>query len=161
MGVRENLLDMKQALRTAIYAGSMGSPGSAMNVITSQLTVLLQQWSGGARDKGVANVLSSLTLPPIYPIRLVTVEEVEESGGRFKVGDVKVTHITPFDGVSTGYTAAQLNPVIPPGSVGMERIYRIAALQPAGISGDYELRAGQFDRTFSYYLVLQNLVTTP
>lgn len=105
-------------------------------------------WSGTYLNEGTPTD-TDLVLPAHYPIRFVSGDEVEASGGQYSLDDVIVNHITPFDLVGVGYTPAQLKPPVTTDNT--ETIYVITG--PMG--GIYGLRDARFHRPFSYQLVLR------
>lgn len=146
--------------------GSLMGP-SAFNTVVSQLSIITQTWgsvgSGGpVRGAGAPMVMSTLTLGQYYPIRQLSAQEIANSGGRYRQGDLIVEQITPSNGAGVGetpvgYTPDQLDPARAFTSSAQEAIYRLSG----ETSGDYELREGRFDDAFSYSLVLRLRETTP
>lgn len=103
---------------------------------------------------------SDLVLPQQYRIRQISQREIADSGGRYENGDVIVEHITPYDGVSVGFTVAQLKPRVTSDAV--ERIYIISSDDPAGgHTGEYDLRELRSWRALSFDLVLKRRENTP
>jgi hypothetical protein len=96
---------------------------------------------------------SDLVLPMNYRIRQLDQREIAQSGGTYENGDIIVEHITPFDGVSVGYTVQQLKPTVTSNAV--EVIYLITTDDPAGgHTGQYRLRELRSWKAFSFDLVL-------
>lgn len=115
---------------------------------THQLTIRTRVWSGSYVKDGVYED-TDLVLPAHYPVRYVSGQEVEASGGTYELRDVLVNHITPFDGDSVGYTPEQLRPTVEDDRT--EIIYILSG--PDG--GEYSLVDGRFLRPFTYSLVLR------
>ena len=141
MSFRTNLLAVVEAARA--ISGPAG-----VDIRTNQLTVRTRVWSGNYVREGVFED-SDLVLPAHYPIRRVSGQDIEGSGGTYDLDTVLVNHITPFNGVNVGYTPAQLDP--PKRDDRTEVIYVITG--PEG--GEYELVEARFHRPFSYQLVLR------
>lgn len=101
-----------------------------------------------------------LVLPQQYRIRQLATNEIVQSGGRYEMGDVIMEHITPWDGISVGFTVAQLKP--PAKSNSVQIIYIVTSDDVAGgHTGEYELRELRSWRPFSFDLVLKRRETTP
>jgi hypothetical protein len=127
----------------------------------SQLTIITRTWTGGAIDADPpagqpAYTDSSLVITQKYVIREIKVEEVDASGGRYRIGDVMVESLVPGDpnNPGVGYYPTQLEPPIVPGQ---EVIYQIAG----PCNGNYALRQAHTWDTYSYDLVLQPRLDTP
>jgi hypothetical protein len=155
MSLRTDMLALKDDL------GTLLSP-SELDQAVHQLTIVTRTWAGGAVDapvtSGPAYTDASLVLPQKYVIRPVGMKEIDESGGRYKEGDVVVLSIVPNDPAngSIGYTPDQLAPVI---VQGQEVIYRITGNGPS--NGEYALRELRQPDVYSYDLVLSRRLTTP
>lgn len=100
-----------------------------------------------------------------YKIRHVSQREIASSGGRLEQGDVIIGPITNAYAATSstpagGFTEAQL---APPGSEGIEIIYRLALTAGAtsGIAGDFYLVEIRRDHAMHMHLVVRRLTTTP
>lgn len=147
MSLRTALLSIAEAAR------SISGP-TGVDIRTNQLTIRTRTWSGGRVRLGTPTD-SDLVLPAHYPIREVNSQELNSSGGRYEIGDIKVAHITPSDGAGVGYTPAQLKPAVTANNV--EVIYIING-PSAGEYGIVELNTM---RPFSYTLILRRSSRTP
>lgn len=87
-----------------------------------RLTIRTRIWGSGTIGEG-SPTDSDLILPQKFKVRSVTNREVSGSGGRYELGDVRVSGITqrPSDENVTGYTVEQLAPVS--GAPNVEVIY--------------------------------------
>lgn len=141
MSFRTNLLAVADAAR------ALSGP-SVLDIRTNQLTIRNRTWDGPYIREG-AYTDSDLVLPAQYPIRRVSSEEIDASGGSYFTADLIVNHITPYDGVSVGYTPQQLDPKITDEHV--ETLYIITGPQ----SGTYTLVDSRFEHPFSYQLVIR------
>lgn len=141
MSLRTSLLAVVEAARK--ITGPTG-----VDIRTDALTIRTRTWSGARLRLGTATDVD-LVLPANYPIRLIASHEVNSSNGRYEFGDILVNHITPFDGVTTGYTLAQLKPPVTTDNV--EILYLITGSHP----GTYELVEARTYRPFTYQLVLR------
>lgn len=121
---------------------------------TNQLTIRTRTWSGSFVGDGTATDVD-LVLPPRYKVRHVLMKEVFGSGGAYETSDVLVDHITPYDGVSAGYTPAQLRPVVTAQNV--QVLYLILGEH----GGEYSLVECRTYRPFTYQLVLRRTRVTP
>lgn len=142
VSLRTSLLAVAEAAR------KLSGPTFA-DIRVSQLTIRKRVWSGGYIADGTPTD-TDLVLPAHYPVRYVSGDDVEGSGGKYQLGDVKINHITPFDGISTGYTVEQLDPTV--SNDRTEVIYILSG----PMEGEYALVDGKFDRPFSYTLFLRN-----
>lgn len=124
------------------------------DIRTSQLTIRIRTWDGPEINQGTYSDVD-LVLPPHFAIRGVSGEEVVSSGGRYRLDDVTVNHITPANDGVEGYTPEQLAPRHSENNV--ETLYIITG--PEG--GEYELVESKFLRPFSYGLVLRRTRRTP
>lgn len=133
-------------MAVADAARTLSGP-TGLDIRTNQLTIRTRTWSGTYLRDGTATDVD-LVLPARYPVRRVSAHEMAASAGVYELGDLSVAHITPFDGVSVGYTQAQLNPTITSNKV--EVIYVITGSH----AGNYSLKECQTYRPFSYRLIL-------
>jgi hypothetical protein len=151
----------RQAILGVIDAVMPIAGPNVLDVTAHQLTITVYQWSGGARDKGTRSTVSALSLPQYSGVRQMSLEEIANSGGRYRDGAVLVEDITPSNGV-IGFTPSQLRPVI---VQGQELVYSLSAgtaAAPAGpLAGEYQIAEGRFDDEFGYALVLNRRLTTP
>lgn len=92
---------------------------------------------------------SDLVLPAHYPVRHLTGQEVYSAAGAYEVGDILVDHITPSDGAGTGYTLAQLKPVVTTNNI--ELIHLITGTD----GGEYRCIEARHYRAFTIQLVLR------
>lgn len=141
------------SLRTSLiptveYFRSISGPTFA-DIRTNQLTIRTRVWSGGQLRLGAA-IDSDLVLPPHYPIRYLNSREVSSSAGKYVVGDILVDHITPSDGLGTGYSLEQLSPELLNNA--SELIYIITGTH----AGEYCSIETRTYRPFTYQLVLRN-----
>ena len=104
----------------------------------NQLSIVQKTWAGGRRGRGASTETILITFPAKFSMREITAADEASSTGLFKQGDVMVTHITPSDGASVGYTPAQLRPTFD--QDGIDVIYRITG----PLAGDYSLVNGLF-----------------
>lgn len=147
MGLRTSLLRIVDSCR------KLSGPDFA-DIRVNQLTVRTRTWSGDFVGNGTFTD-SDLVLPARYPIRYLTVQEVFSAAGAYEVGDVIVDHITPFDGVSTGYTKEQLRPQFDVNNI--EVIHFLTGSH----AGDYRCIDVRTYRAFTTQLVLRRQSTTP
>lgn len=140
-------------LKVADAARSISGP-SGVDIRINQLTIRTRTWSGTMIGLGTPGDVD-LVIPAQYPIRFVTEQEIESAGGRYLAGDLLVDHITPYDGVSVGYTPAQLKPSAPDDKT--EILYLIAGPH----AGEYAVIDLRSFRAFTYQLVLRRKATTP
>ncbi len=147
-------MSFRTAILAAVEAARSISGPSGLDIRVNQLTIRTRTWSGRQLRDGTATD-SDLVLPAHYPVRLLKAEEISSSGGEYEVGDISVGHITPFDGVSVGYTPTQLKPHVTSDSV--ELIYIITGVH----GGEYKVISCQTYRPFSYKLILRRKTTTP
>jgi hypothetical protein len=134
---------------------------TVLDQIPSQLTIVTRTWSGGAIDADPppgmpAFTDSKLVIQQKYVVRELKVEEVDASGGRYRIGDVMVQDLIPADPANpgVGYYPTQLEPTIVPGQ---EVIYVLAG----PCNGNYALRQAHTWDTYSYNIVLQPRLDTP
>lgn len=156
MTLRTSLLAAKDRIRAAVL-----SP-SGLDMTPHQLTIRVRTWTGGRKDADPPQGLpaftdSDLVLPQQYKVRQLTMREVSSSGGKYRAGDIIVEHITPYDGDSTGYTPAQLQPTIAGNA--QELIYLLTGF--GGLVGEYRIREFRGDKSLSYALVLRSVRDTP
>lgn len=150
MSLRTNLLAKKDRIRDRVL-----SP-NGKDMTPFQLTIITRTWSGGARGLPLNSTPADvpLVLPQRYKVRQLTMRELHASGGRYTAGDIIVEYITPFDGVSSGYTSAQLDPRANK-TKGVEFVYRITSTTNAdALVGDYTLLEAKMSKSLSYSLVL-------
>jgi hypothetical protein len=145
----------KQLLATAEQFRTLSGPTFAD--IRHQITIRTRVWSGSYVRDGSATD-TDLVLPAHYPIRNVNTAEVSASGGTYTLEDLLVNHITPYDGVSVGYTDDQLCPPVADNRT--EIIYRITN-SDGTFKGEYSLVALRWPRPFTKQLVLRRRLTTP
>lgn len=147
MSLRTNLLKVIE------HARALTGP-TGFDIRINQLTIRTRTWSGSILRQGVATD-SDLIIPAIYPIRLITEQELNSAGGQYEVGDILVDHITPTDGAGVGYTPTQLRPVVTSDNV--EVIYVITGPH----SGEYDLIDLRTYRPFTWQIVLRRKITIP
>ncbi len=141
MSLRTSLLAVCEAAR------SLSGPDFA-DIRVNFCTIRTRTWSGGLLGSGTSTDVD-LVLPPHYPVRRVSSQEVYSSAGFYEVGDVIVDHITPSDGGSVGYTPEQLRPVVT--SNDTEILYLLTGSH----SGEYRVIDIRTYRPFTYQLVLR------
>lgn len=158
MGLRIPFLNVADILR------KLQGP-SVFDVAVHQLTIITKTWHGARRGDpaGGGPTTTPLVLNQYYMTRQLKLEEISQSGGKFKEGDVIVEDITPWNGVvgagSVGYSPAQLDPTITstqPTDL-VEVIYQLdagASVAGGPLAGQYALREPQFGDPFGYNLVL-------
>ncbi len=145
------------SLRTSLIKVAEGArryASLATDIRINRLTIRTRTWDGPRIGEG-AFTDSDLELPPHYPVRLLTSQEVTSAAGQYELGDIKVDHITPHDGESTGYTLEQLRPEVTTNNV--EIIYVITGAHP----GEYALVDVRNYRPFTSQLILRRRATTP
>ena len=127
----------------------------------SQLTIITRTWTGGAIEADPpagqpAYTQTQIAVEQKYVIRQLKVEEVDASGGTYRIGDIIVESLIPADPANpgVGYYPTQLDPPI---KQGQEVIYLLAG----PMNGEYALRQLQTWDTYSYNLVLCPRNTTP
>lgn len=147
MSLRTDLLSIVDAVRAV-------TGPDALDQRPHQLTIRTRTWSGARLKQGTATDVD-LVLPQKFRIKDVSLAEVMSSGGMVEMGDIKVEHITPSNGV-VGYTADQLKPPVTTQNV--ERIY---ILTGGPMEGEYSLADLKLDRPYSYQLTLRKSITTP
>lgn len=118
----------------------------------NQVTIRTRTWTGPSLHQGTSSD-SDLQLPQQYPVRPLTQQEVDGSGGQFETGDILIDHITPSDGMGNGWTTAQLAPQA--ASDNVEIIYVITGDH----AGEYSLVAIKTFRSFTNQLVLRRRIT--
>lgn len=121
---------------------------------TNRVTIRKRTWSGTRLRLGDPTDVD-LELPARYPVRYLTGQEISSSAGQYETGDVLVRHITPSNGASVGYPAAQLQPAITTNNV--ELIYLLVGEH----AGEYTLIDLRTFKPFSYEMVLRRKTTTP
>lgn len=142
MSFRTSLLTTIGKIRADVY--------TKYDIRTSYLTIRTRTWAGEFIGQG-SFTDSDLVFPPHFAVRAVTSQDVEGSGGRYKLDDITVNHITPWDGGSIGYKPEQLQP---PQAQNVEVLYIINGPDP----GEFELVDCELLRPFSYKLVLRRLL---
>jgi hypothetical protein len=130
-------------------------PDTSFDLRLNEVSIITRTWSTEYVGQDGVYEDSVLVLPKKYPVRHVSIDEVTASGGQYRLQDVKVKHITPFDGIATGYTPEQLAPPITADNV--QVIYVITG----PLAGEYERIHARFDRSFSYELTLRRVLETP
>lgn len=138
---RDELLADVDSIRAEI-AGPTG-----LDVQMHQVQIVVKRWVG-ERPGSAGGFTKTITdLGRRYNVREVSTREVNASGGKYQVGDVKVGPITPeFPG--GGFAPSELAPE--PDDARDEILYLLTG--PHG--GTYSRRALESFRAFSYYLVL-------
>jgi hypothetical protein len=133
-----------------------------MDLRPTSVAIITRTWDMGQRGAGVGRD-APLPLPNYTKVRHLSVREIADSGGVFEDGDIRVGPITPvyaINGITGGFTEAQLNPPIPTNSI--QVIYRVALQSGAsGIAGDYTIVSLFRDRTLKFILVLRREKSTP
>jgi hypothetical protein len=132
---------------------SLAGP-SEFDIRLNQLTIRTRTWSGTIVGEGTSTD-SDLVLPAHYPVRFMTAQEISSAAGEYEVSDLLVDHITPFDGVSVGYTKDQLRPQ--PTSDNVEIIYILTGSH----AGDYHCMEIRNYKAFTTQLVLRRRGETP
>lgn len=161
MSLRTGLLGVAEDIRHALRLGLDQCP--------NKLQIVRRVWDGGRVGAGTPTENILIDFDRYLPIRFMLAHEVAASGGRYSTQDVMVSRITPFDGVSKGYTPTQLQPTV--AQNGIELIYRLSG---DAFNGDYailDLRTGGRAShpggysgrggTYSYALILRRRRTTP
>lgn len=145
-------------VKNGLLSALMGP--QALDVAVHQLTIVTRTWLGGQRDAPVVSgpqyTDAVLVIPQKYIIEPVKTEEIDASGGRFEMGDIKVRGLVPADPANPGigYYPTQLAPVI---VAGQEVIYLVAGQH----NGAYALRELQTWDILSYNLILSRRLDTP
>lgn len=147
-------MSIRLAMLAAVEAARKLSGPTFADIRVNQLTVRTRTWSGTRLGLGTSTD-SDLVLPPHYPIRYLTAQEVFSSAGSYEVGDILVDHVTPSDGNGTGYTPEQLRPTITENNV--EVIYLLTGTH----AGEYRCMDLRTYRAFTTQLVLRRRGTTP
>ncbi len=147
MSLRTSLLKVCEQFRT------LSGPDFA-DIRVNSLTIRTRTWSGNRIGLGTTSD-SDLVLPPHYPVRHLTAQEIFSSSGLYETGDIIVDHITPTDGASVGYSALQLRPVITSDNV--EVLYVIEGTH-AGIYRAIDIRTY---RPFTSQLILRRRADDP
>ena len=124
------------------------------DIRVNQLTIRTRTWSGTRLTMGTASD-SDLVLPARYPIRFLTEQEIYSAAGAYEAGDIIVDHITPFDGVSVGYTHDQLRPPVSADNV--ELLYIITGSH----AGTYRCIDIRTYKAFTTQLVLRRRADPP
>lgn len=149
MSFREDALKIADQARLV-----RGSGPGGLDVATSQVKIVQREWTNGRRGDGEVIETVLTTLPKKYRIRSVTSKEVDGSGGRYQMEDLKVEHITPAYSGGGGFTPEQLSPG---GETGREIVYVLSG----AIVGDHQLIELNTDKPFSYTMVLRRMRTSP
>lgn len=147
MSLRKGLLGIVDAAR------SLSGPKFA-DIRVNQLTIRTRTWSGARIGQGTYTD-SDLVLPAQYPIRYLSMQEINTSAGQYETGDVLVDHVTPSNGKGVGYTNEQLQPTVTTNNV--EVIYILAGDHP----GEYSIVEFRTLRPFTIQMVLRRRTTTP
>lgn len=142
-------------LKTADKFRRLSGPAFA-DIRTHQLTVRTRTWTGTIVGEGTYTD-SDFVVAPYYPVRAISQQETFTGGGRYNVGDITINHITPFDGISTGYTKAQLYPAAPSNNVDIIHVLT----GPNGEVLFYRCIEYQEFRPFTIRLVLRQRADTP
>lgn len=125
-------------------------------ITAAQVTVRVRTWTGRVGDGTFTD--SDLVLPKRYPVKELSTREIASSGGRYEMGDVRVTDITKsFTG--GGYTKAQLSPASEWDSNedSREELYILTG----DISGTYKLKDLEGDDVVSWSMVLGRTLYDP
>ena len=115
-------------------------------------------WDGARRGSGNYVDVIWADIPQQYLMKHVSTQEIQNSGGRFEQGDIKMGPITPA--YNTGSAAGGWSDsVLHPSAVdnGTEFIYALVGEH----TGNYRLVSALTLPTFSYFLVLRRDVTMP
>jgi hypothetical protein len=147
-------MSLRTQLLPAVEAARKLTGPSFADVRVNQLTIRKRTWSGSRIALGDPTD-EDLVLPPHYPIRYMTAQEIFSAGGLYETGDVLVDHITPSDGAGTGYTLEQLRPVVEANNVDV--IYILTGTH----AGEYRCIDVRTYRAFTSQLVLRRRATTP
>ena len=156
--LRDRLLPRLAAIRGRVGALGMHQNGVSIDVRT---------WASG--NAGVPNPAG----PPDYTDAItplleagqnphmveLSFSEIAGSGGAYREGDVRVGAITPYNATTNpaGYTPAQLRPLPPAGTSGVEVIYVVTG----PLAGEYALVEFIGNRPMRYELVLRRTDRTP
>lgn len=119
------------------------------------LTIITRVWTGIRIGQG-ATVDTRLEITPAPRVRVVSLREVASNVGTLREGDWRVDKITPFDGVSVGWTEAQLRPKATDNKT--EILYELAGPEGALL---HTLVRADFDRNLGYALYLRRTRRTP
>lgn len=154
MSLRTSMLRVKDSLLSAL------KPPSALDVALHKVTIRTRTWLGGYIDapwgSDPAFTDADLVIPQKYNVLQLTTEEVDASGGRLELGDIKVKGLVPGDpqNPGVGYYPTQLAPVA---VAGQEIIYIVQGPH----NGEYALRELRTFKMLSYDLILLRRATTP
>jgi hypothetical protein len=122
---------------------------SSLDTRPHRLVIRTRTWSGEVIGSG-SYTDSDLVLPQKYRIRGITSHDIISSGGRFQMGDVKVSGITQQTSDGTvGYTADQLLPNVAAPNV--EVIYILIGND----DGEYDLISLEGYKILSWEMVLR------
>lgn len=149
MGFRKTFLPLAEQFRKI--------SGPSFADIRHQITIRRRVWSGTYIREGTATD-TDLVLPAHYPIRHITAAEVSASGGAYTTEDLLVNHVTPSDGLTTGYTDAQLAPAVTDRKT---EVFYVITNSDGVLAGEYTLVELRWPRPFTKQLVLRRRLTTP
>ena len=136
-----------------------------------RISVITRQWAGGRRGVGPSGD-TVLQLPNWIVVQEITEQEVEQSGGRFETGDIRVGPIRPYfttvscngvPGTPGGFTSEQLVPKQPTEATDVFYRAQQAHGLGTGLNGDYSLYRFHTDDPLAFYMVLRrhNRATDP
>jgi hypothetical protein len=151
MSFRDDMRAVADTLR------ALAGPGQ-FDIRVDKLTIIKRVWDGGRRGIGSYTDSVWADIPQIYGMKHVTVQEIENSGGRFEQGDIRVGPITPA--YNTGQVAGGWSDtILHPSSTdnGTEYVFNLYGEH----SGNYRLQGALTLKPFSYYVVIRRDESSP
>jgi hypothetical protein len=161
---RDRFLALADRLRSKAGPATLaGTPG--FDVRTNAVTIRARTWTSGKiqvpwpATAGTDYADVDLVLTPRPKVRRISSSLVASSGGRYEQNDMIVGPITPaYPGPPAGgYTLTQLDPLVPPGTKNVEKLWLISGPD----AGVYRLVDMRNDRAFRYEAVIRKLRDTP
>ena len=132
--------------------------GQGFDICVNKLTIYKRVWDNGRRGNGTPVDTVWADIPQQYLMKHVTVQEIQNSGGRYEQGDIKVGPITPAYNTgkqSGGWSELMLHPTATDN--GVEFIFALVGEH----TGNYRLQAAQTLQAFNSYLILRRDITCP
>jgi hypothetical protein len=139
--------------------GLLGPTG--FDITLYKVDVKLRTWSGQHKGFGTFTDTLVASLPQHSKVRNIRSDEIQSSGGLYRVNDVVVEHVTPSDGALIGFTEDQLHPHVAIGANNVERIYILTGPPPTNHIAEYDHVTLLAYSPFEFQLVLRRRATTP
>lgn len=154
-----------QSFRNAVLPGLSAADAvvGMLDLAPIRISIITRQWSGGRRGEGTPG--DSITaLPNWIVVQEITEQEIEQTGGRFETGDLRVGPIRPYfttapcgttPGTPGGFTAEQLKPTAKTEATDVFYRAQQAHGLGTGLSGDYSLLRLHTDDPLAFYMILR------